>query len=503
MKPRLLLIIFVLLFVACSWASERPAELPHSSPEGADSGRIEMPDDVLRDKIRGGLLGQMLGNLNGIPHEMRYINEPGNVTKYTPALPEGARTDDDTDLEWVYIYIMQKENSVLLSPQRITELWKRRINKGIWCANRFARHLMNLGFEPPLTSRFALNPWADFNISGQFLCETFGLLAPAMPRTASRIGLNYTRVAIDLEPAQTTQLFCTMIATAFTSDDIEEILEAGVAALDERSVIREIVADVRGWHKRHPDDWRATRRLVKQKYSQHGGAMRDRNGYELNTASTIAALLYGQGDFAKTLMTAFNFGWDADNTAATAGTIVGVVKGYRWMLSQGWQIVDRYKNTSREDMPEDETITSFADRLIDLAEKVIIEQGGERRIVQGRPVYHIRRERPGNVETLPDVEEQVVRMRKEMGAAIEEGIAHGKSDQELARSAYLAICLGLAPDLEKKYPDRWVRAVEALSGHWRVMQNIFYGPDLPALRELREKAEAAGLKKPAEERPVW
>ncbi len=93
------------------------------------------------------------------------------------------------------------------------------------------------------------------------------------------------------------------------------------------------------------------------------------DGYELNTAATIAALLYGEGDFIKTLTTAFNFGWDADNTAATAGTIVGVIKGHRWMMGQNWQIVDRYHNTKRENMPEDETITSFADRVIDLAQR--------------------------------------------------------------------------------------------------------------------------------------
>lgn len=29
---------------------------------------------VVRDKIRGGLLGRILVNLNGIPHEMSYIN---------------------------------------------------------------------------------------------------------------------------------------------------------------------------------------------------------------------------------------------------------------------------------------------------------------------------------------------------------------------------------------------------------------------------------------------
>ena len=52
---------------------------------------IDMPVEQLRDKIRGGLLGQILGNLNGLPHEMKYIDEPGNVTSYTPTLPEGAR----------------------------------------------------------------------------------------------------------------------------------------------------------------------------------------------------------------------------------------------------------------------------------------------------------------------------------------------------------------------------------------------------------------------------
>ena len=142
-----------------------------------------MPADVLRDKIRGGLLGQILGNLNGLPHEMKYIDEPGNVTEYTPALPEGAWTDDDTDFEWVYIKVMQDENCLLLPPERISRLWRERINKRIWCSNQYARQLMDLGIDPPLTGTAALNPWADFNISGQFLCETFGLIAPAMPQS--------------------------------------------------------------------------------------------------------------------------------------------------------------------------------------------------------------------------------------------------------------------------------------------------------------------------------
>ena len=464
---------------------------------------IEIPADVLRDKIRGGLLGQMIGNLNGIPHEMDYIDQPGNIKEYIPSLPEGARTDDDTDFEWVYIYVMQQENQIFLSSQRLTQLWKNLINRCIWCSNRYSRHLMNLAVQPPQTSMFALNPWADFNISGQFICETFGLLAPAMPQTASRIGLNYTRITIDMEPAQTTQLFCTMISTAFISDDMENILAAGITALDSNSIIRQIIDDVQNWYKKYPDDWFTTRRLIKEKYTKFNGAMRDKNGFELNTASTIAALLYGEGDFSKTLKTAFNFGWDADNTAATAGTIIGVIKGYRWMMSQGWLIVDRYKNTKRENMPDDETITSFADRIIDLSEKVIIDNGGQRVIIDGIPVYQIFHQKPGNIQKLSNIHDQKINLKKKFEKEVELIIQNSNEKQELARSAYLAICLDIANPLQEKYPEQWDISLEALSEYWRVMQNIFYDDEIPAILPLRKKALAAGLKKPPFKRDVW
>lgn len=480
------------------------ASLAAAAAANEPPAAIDIPADVLRDKVRGGMLGQMLGNLNGLPHEMKYIDEPGNVEKYTPALPEGARTDDDTDFEWVYVVAMQRADRVLLSPQQIRELWQRRINKGIWCSNRYARHLMDLGLEPPMTGRLVLNPWAEFNISGQFLCETFALMAPAMPRTASRIGLNYTQAAIDYEPAQTTQLFCTMIATAFVEDDLERVIDNGVAALDPKSKVREIVADVRGWHRQHPDDWRATRRLLQQKYTQAGGGMRDKNGYELTTGSTIAALLYGKGDLAETLRHAFNFGWDADNSAATAGTVVGVMRGYRWIMSRGYPVVDRYKNTTRDDMPDDETITSFADRVIDLAEKVIREQGGERAVVAGRPVYRVRAERPGNVQPLSDADRQSAEMKSALQSQIAASLVSATADDaERARAAYLAICLDLAPRIQKEHPEPWRTAVEALAGHWKVVQNIYFAPDTPAAKALKEKATAAGLRKPERERQPW
>jgi hypothetical protein len=468
---------------------------------GSGAGQFaEISAEAIEDKIRGGLLAQLLGNLNGLAHENKYYNEPGNVEQYTPALPEGARTDDDTDIEWVYITAMQRERTATLGPEQITRLWKKHINSHIWCSNLYVRRLMDIGIDPPLTGNLALNPWANFNISGQFVCETFGLVAPAMPQTAARIGLNYTHVSIDGEPAQTTQLFTAMISTAFITDDIDKILDAGAASIDPDSEIVPIISDVRRWHKEHPNDWRTTRRLVRDKYTLYESRTRNQNGYELCTAATVAALLYGEGDLVKTLIGAFNFGWDADNNAATAATIVGVIKGHNWMQQQGWKIKDSYRNTTRPSMPENETITGFGDRIIEVAARVITENGGGKISRDGRTFYRVRVQRPANVETLPRPGKQLASLQLRVRPQIEAGLTDGAAVRQQARAAYLAICLDLADSLRSRHPDRWTQALAALEKYPKLLDVIFYKSPGPAGDKLRAAATAAGLKKPRQQK---
>ena len=458
----------------------------------------DIPADILEDKIRGGFLGQIVGDLNGLAHEMKYILEPGNVQEYKPALPDGGWTDDDTDVEWPYIVEIQRAKRLLIPYPRISEIWKRHINRRIWCSHLYLRQIMDLGIDPPLTGRIEINPWADFNLSGQFVSESWGMISPGMPQTAARIGIHYTHVSVDAEAVQSTQMVDAMIATAFLTNDMEKILDAGAAALDPKSVMSQIMSDVRRWHKENPGDWRATRKLTKDKYCKYGGQdMRDRNGVWLNGASTISALLYGGGDWVQTVRSAFNFGWDADNNAAASGTILGVLKGAKFLWSQGWDIKDLYKNTSRDDMPEGETITSYSDRLVALAQLNISEHGGSKTTVNGKSVYRIHTEKPANVEPLPDLKKQYAAMRSQLRGEIEKGVVSGASAQEKARAAYLAICLDFAPELKEKHAAQWPAAVAALQGYPRVLQAVFYEAPFPAGDRIREKALAAGVQKPA------
>lgn len=489
--------IFLLLFFF---------SLPNQVVVCQSSGTISVPVEVIKDKIRGGLLGQILGNLNGLPHEWKYIEEPGNVEHYTPSLPDGAVTDDDTDFEWVYICEMQKNRDLFLSPEQLSTLWKNRINNRIWCSNQFARYLMDLGIQPPYTGNQIINPWAEFNISGQFLSETFGLIAPVMPQTAAKIALNYTTVTIDGEPAQTTQLFTAMIASAFVENDVKKILSIGMKAIDGNSKVLQVCKDVQKWFHTHPKDWKTTRQLLKEKYTQEGGKIRDTNGFELNTGAVIAAFLYGNGDFAETLRLAFNLGWDADCNAATVGTIVGVMYGYKQMLSieNNWQIVDRYQNTTRDNMPMDETITSFSDRIIELFEMVNEQNGGRKVLEKNNWIYQISSEIPLPISRLNPEDTQL-----ELKPSIVKGI-RSEAKEEMARAAYLSICLGINKEIAESYPNEWEKACYNLSGYWKIINNLFYvkrpNNEFESMSFLREKFRNAGfvaLKRGFENKEVW
>jgi hypothetical protein len=304
-----------------------------------------------------------------------------------------------------------------------------------------------------------------------------------------------------------------MIATAFVENDIDKILDAGLAAVDSKSQIADVVATTRKLCREHSDDWRATRREIKHRWQKHGGAMRDRNGYELNTACTIAALIYGHKDFTETLRIAFNFGWDADNNAATAGTIVGVIKGRRWMNDHGWKIRDVYRNTTRDHMPNDETITRFENKLIQCARITIHRAAGQiplpfregpgegsrsspspsaRGQGEGALVYIIPTEPPKNIEPLTTAADQLARLRQYI-PTLKQTLREPAPAP--ARAAYVAICLGEAQKLKRESPQAWSAAIAELQNHRALVRDLFQAPS-PQGDPLRAEARRAGLRDP-------
>lgn len=465
------------------------------------SKQVVLEKAVVEDKIAGGMLGQLFGNLNGLKYEFKFLDTPGTVSSYVPGLPDGAFTDDDTDIEWVYVTEMAKTKTVLVPPHRMRQLWQTYINRRVWSANRFARQLFDLGIEPPLSGKAVFNNWADFNLAGMFLSETFGLTAPLMPQTAAAIGVHYTSATVDAEPLQATQLITSMIATAFGTTDVKKIVAAGKESLDKQSRIYAIVQQVERWCNRYPEDWKKVRELIRETYTQKDLAdgarhVRNMNGVSLNAAATVAALLLGKGDFVPSLLHAFNFGWDADCNAATVGAVVGVIRGKAWMDAQGWTVRDVYVNHNREGMPGNETVSGFTRKVIAVAEQVILQSGGRLTTKNGKAYFVIKPQVAKNVLPLNNTEGE----REKYAAALRETITSEYKSldvQTRARAAYLAIATDVYKEIKSADETGWKKAVEALQTYPRVIDLLVKGYPDPLATALSRRALDAGVTKPA------
>jgi len=152
-------------------------------------------------------------------------------------------------------------------------------------------------------------------------------------------------------------------------------------------------------------------------------------------------------------------------------------------------------------MPMDETITIFADRIIELFEMVNEQNGGAKTIVDNTVVYQIPVEQPAVIIKLSPVEEQKQLLRKEFEKQIIQGIA-STDREERARAAYMAVCLDMNTSLARSNAKQWKAACNDLSGYWKIMNNIFHYVDYSYSLKLKEKFEMAGFKAPAKQSSV-
>jgi hypothetical protein len=371
--------------------------LPEKDPSGKT---IAITREKLLDHLYGGWLGMMIGGLEGLPHEFKYNEEPRPSLPDFLFLPDGARTDDDNDFELTHLYFMDKENTLKLPYTRIVEIWKANMNTGIWVANKNARDLMDKGIIPPATGSVENNKAASYNLSGQFCTEAYGMISPGMPKTASDIGIYYAHIAVSGEPIQAAQYWTTLISlNSISKDPIEKVINEALEAVDPNSAMAEVAKDaINAWHN-NPEDWKSARQVIYMKW------IVDRkwngNSTPSNGAMVILALLYGNGDFYKTLQYAMALGLDADCNAATAGAIVGVNIGFRQIASlPGFNMPDTFKNKTRPQLPAEMKISEQAELLMRVCEHVILENGGKKITIKGKPGYRIKLQKPEVIEVL-------------------------------------------------------------------------------------------------------
>ncbi len=370
---------------------------------------------VLYDKIYGAWLGQLAGNIYGLPHENLYVEEPGpDAFPYgydyrdIPFYPQhfgsgsmtgvmramgGAFSDDDTDIEYVYLNLMEK-HGIEPTYAQIKAAWLHHVRNWVWIANRAALGLMAYGYSPPETGSKHNNAhW--FQIDPQLVNEIWAVTAPGMVDYAAAKSAWGARISNDGWGIEPTIHYGAMYAAAFFESDIARLIDIGTAALPEGSRFTKTVEDMKRLYAAHPTDWRAARQAMAHKY-YHQAEYKTIWNANLNGAAAILALLYGQGDIQRTLDLACAMGFDADNQAATLIGLLGVVHGRSGipddllMPIEGWSepFNDRYVNRSRFGLPSD-SLKNIAARSVAQAEAVIMANGGKKTEVNGAVRYTV------------------------------------------------------------------------------------------------------------------
>lgn len=134
-----------------------------------------------------------------------------------------------------------------------------------------------------------------------------------------------------------------MYTLAFVSDDIEFIVTEALKTIPEESNFYKCMNDVIRWHKKYPDDWKQTWFECEKKWSSEIGCpdgvfVPFNIDALINSAYILIGLLYGEGDFYKTMDISTRCGQDSDCNPASAGGILGTILGYSripdyWMTS--------------------------------------------------------------------------------------------------------------------------------------------------------------------------
>jgi ADP-ribosylglycohydrolase len=164
-----------------------------------------------------------------------------------------------------------------------------------------------------------------------------------------------------------------MYALAFFEADVPSLITMARSHFSPSSLVSQIVQSVEGWHRRFPTDWRETRRRIRAAYDT------DPNWWasKVNFASTIMALLYGDGDLTQTLTIAALAGWDADNNATTSAGLLGLLYGFNNLPEPIRTATDLYFNEDvTGEMPRYQSVTEIAARTQAMAEGVVRQAGG-------------------------------------------------------------------------------------------------------------------------------
>lgn len=349
-----------------------------SSCNTSSNNFIEISREKYSNQLYGFWLGQSIANWTGLITEMdkignigeiktgnfytrddwggidrRSIWEDQSIDKSNIKIEFSLRTqdevwgsDDDTDIEYMYQFLLNYFDTSILSPSQIREGWLKHIKAEeenyLWVSNQRAFDLMNQGILPPETGEPSNNEFYNM-IDAQLTTEIFGLFSPARPDFAIRMAELPIKTTARGESQEIAEFYVRMHSLASNPKEFNSIKENIFWIANES---RKYLSDNNYPAKMYDFTealynsgvtWEEARDSIYSRYQveqKDGYDITSKNLYcngcfaaGINFASSLVSLFYGEGDIKNTIKIGTLSGWDSDNPTSTWGGLIGFLIG--------------------------------------------------------------------------------------------------------------------------------------------------------------------------------
>lgn len=293
------------------------------------------------ERIYSGFLGMNAGIRLGAPVEPavwdfeRIAQFYGDIRGYVRNYKDFAADDDVNGPVYFLRGLLDNGVHNELTPQAVGEAWLNYARDGIglywWggdgiSTEHTAYNNLKRGIPAPQSGSIQQNGiiLAE-QIGGQIFIDTWGLINLGDPDKAARMAATAASVSHDGNGLYGAAFLAACIAAAYTAESVDEILDAGMARIPGDSTYAAVVQAVREFHRQNPADWRACMQYLIDNwgYDKYTGVCH----IIPNAGVCVLSMLYGAGDFSRTIEIATMCGWDTDCNAGNVGTILGVYCG--------------------------------------------------------------------------------------------------------------------------------------------------------------------------------
>lgn len=278
---------------------------------------IKLNKATYLDKVHACWIGKNIGGTIGAPFEGKREMQDVKGFSSRPGTP---LPNDDLDLQLVWLTALECEGVKNFSTNTLAEYWLERISPDY---NEYGIGKTNLamGILPPMSGEVDNDRWKTSN-GAWIRSEIWAALAPGVSDTAVKYAVMDAMVDHGLSEGTYAEIYTASLeSSAYTENDINKLIETALEKI--------------------PSDCKTaqTIRLAIECYNE-GISLKDAREriVEFNTdfgwfqapanlGFVTLGLLYGEGDFKKSVISAINCGDDTDCTGATVGAIMGIIGG--------------------------------------------------------------------------------------------------------------------------------------------------------------------------------